>query len=93
MRQKTETSLLIEAVQPNGFSVRLCKTNEDWTVALGDHGFHEHFDAADDSPMEFIAWCYSGLSRLREIRYGRVVGRTVLECLKGDKYVIVSTTG
>jgi hypothetical protein len=91
--QKTATSLRIEAINTTGFTVTLWKTDDGWGVALGDHGFHEHFDEPDDDPLEFIAWCYSGLSRLREIRYGTVVGRTVLERLEGDEYHVVSTTG
>jgi hypothetical protein len=62
--------------------LRYGKQMTDGGAALGDNGFHEHFDEPDDDPLEFIAWCYSGLSRLREVRYGTVVGRTVLEGLE-----------
>ena len=91
--QKTETSLRIEAIDYTGFAVTLYKTDDGWGVALGEHGFHDHFDQADDDPLEFVAWCYSGSSRLREIRYGSVVGRTILEIAIDEEWHKVSTTG
>ena len=90
--QRSGLSIRIEAAGANGFSITLSKDHDGWVVALGDAGFHEHFDESDD-PLNFIAWCYSGESRLREIRYGSVVRRTVLEYFENDEWLTYSTTG
>jgi hypothetical protein len=85
-------SFRIEAASVDGFAITLSADHAGWVVALGDTGFHEHFDERDD-PLNFIAWCYSGECRLREIQYGFAVGRTILEYFENDQWIVYSTTG
>jgi hypothetical protein len=35
-------------------------------VSLGDAGFHESFTSTEEA-LNFIAWCYSGEARVREV--------------------------
>jgi hypothetical protein len=84
--------LRIEAPLPNGFAVELHSGEAEWTVYLGEGGFHETFASADEV-SNFIAWCFSGEARLREIWRGTLPQKVMLETLVDGDWCEVSMTG
>ena len=81
----------IEPPSPNGFAVELRSDDHEWTVLLGNAGFHEAFSSADDV-LNFIAWCYSGAARVREVWRGRSPEKAVLEAHENGEWGSVSET-
>jgi hypothetical protein len=75
---KQPTSIRIEAPSSEGFSVELRREGEAWLVHLGSGAFHRQFDEGTEA-LNFIAWCYSGDARLREVWRGEQVQKAVLE--------------
>ena len=84
--------LRIEPPSSTGFAVELRSDNGEWTVFLGDAGFHEAFAAAEEA-LDFIAWCYSGAARVREVWRGRSPQKATLESHEDGEWRSVSETG
>ncbi|WP_108985019.1 hypothetical protein [Candidatus Phycosocius bacilliformis] len=84
--------LRIEAIQPNGFAVEVHTGESNWTVYLGNGGFHETF-ASGTEVINFVAWCYSGEARLREFWRGSIPQKCVLEGLHDGDWREISATG
>ena len=84
--------LRIEAPCEGGFAVELHTSANQWTVYLGDAGFHETFGSADEV-LEFVAWCYSGQARIRELWRGESPQESVLESHESGEWQQVSYTG
>ena len=61
--------LRIEPPSEMGFAVELHSSEDKWTVYLGNAEFHETFDSAAET-LDFMAWCYSGEARVREVWRG-----------------------
>ena len=81
----------IESPAPSGFAVELHGDGDGWTVALGEGGFHEAFDTGEEA-LNFIAWCYSGSARLREVWRGASPARATLEAFEdGDWHLVAET--
>lgn len=56
-------------------------------VCLGKNGFHMHFDDPLEA-LNFVAWCYSGEARIREISKGT----TILETYSNDSWHEIGMT-
>jgi hypothetical protein len=82
----------IEPPGSTGFAVELRSGDHEWTVFLGAAGFHEAFTSAEEV-LNFIAWCYSGNARVREIWRGGRPEKAVLEALENGEWRSVSETG
>jgi hypothetical protein len=82
----------IAAPTPNGFAVELHGAVNEWTVYLGEAGYHETFSASDEV-LNFIAWCYSGEARIREIWRGNWPQKVILEALQGGRWQEDAETG
>ena len=82
----------VEAPTSSGFAVELRSAVDTWTVYLGEAGFHETFSTADDV-MNFIAWCYSGEARIREVWRGNWPQKVILEALQSGQWLEESETG
>ena len=82
----------IEPPSPAGFAVELRSHHRQWTVFLGNAGFHETFTSAEDA-LDFIAWCYSGTARVREVWRGSMPEKVVLEAHVDGKWDFASETG
>ena len=89
---RDENSIRIEAPRPDGFAIELHYSGNEWTVYLGSGGWHQHFDDGADA-LNFIAWCYSGDARVREIRCGHIIRKSVLEACVGDSWERVAVVG
>lgn len=76
---------------PNGFAVEVHDDSDSWTVFLGNAGFHETFDTAEET-LEFVAWCYSGEARVREVWRGDSPAKSVLEVFEDGKWRSTSET-
>ena len=59
---------------------------------LGEAGFHDDFMTADEV-LNFVAWCYSGAARVREVWRGQSPQKSVLEAYEDGEWYVVSTTG
>jgi hypothetical protein len=84
--------LRVEPPCSNGFAVELRSDDGQWTVFLGDAGFHETFTSTEEV-LNFIAWCYSGAVRVREVWRGRSPQKAVLEAHENGEWRTVSETG
>lgn len=82
----------IEPCGSNGFAVELFGDDEKWTVHCGTGGFHETFNSAEEA-LNFVAWCYSGTARLREMWRGNSPEKSVLEGCDDGEWRQVSVTG
>jgi hypothetical protein len=82
----------INAPDPDGFAVELERQGEEFTIYLGNGGWHRHFDDPTEV-LEFVAWCFSGRVRLREIRRGASIQKAVLEALGNGRWEEEATTG
>ncbi len=82
----------IEPPNSTGFAVELRSDNDEWTVFLGNAGFHEAF-ASGEEALNFIAWCYSGAARVREVWRGRSPQKATLEAHENGEWRSVSVTG
>ncbi len=82
----------IAAPTETGFSLELRAEPEGWTVFLGEAGFHESFTAGTEV-LNFIAWCFSGEARLREVWRGNSPQNAVLEAHEHGEWYTVSETG
>ena len=83
--------LRIEAPSPTGFAIELRGDEHGWTVWLGNAGFHEDFQAADEV-LDFVAWCYSGEARVRELWRGTMPERSILEACEDGAWHEVAAT-
>jgi hypothetical protein len=81
----------IEPPSSSGFAVELCSDNGQWTVFLGNAGFHEAFTSSEEV-SNFIAWCYSGAARVREVWRGRAPQKAILEAYENGQWRQVSET-
>ncbi len=81
----------IESPSSSGFALELRRDEDEWTVFLGDAGFHEAFISAEEV-LNFIAWCYSGQARLREVWQGSSPQKALLEGLEDGEWRVVSET-
>ncbi len=84
--------LRIEPPVPTGFAVELHSQQKEWTVYLGEAGYHETFDDPDEVP-NFVAWCYSGNARVREIWRGKMPVKAILEANEHGRWKEISETG
>jgi hypothetical protein len=82
----------IEPPSPDGFAVELRSDDHKWAVFLGDAGFHESFTSAEEA-LNFIAWCYSGAARIREVWRGASPQKVALEAHENGEWRLVSETG
>ena len=82
----------IEAPNSTGFAVELHDDRDEWTVFLGEAGFHEAF-ASGEEVLNFIAWCFSGSARLRELWRGGLPEKAVLEAEENGAWRPISETG
>lgn len=90
--QRESGRICIEAPRLGGFAVELHFSGDEWTVYLGLGTWHEHF-LDEEEALNFVAWCYSGEARLREIRRGSVLTKSVLEARNGETWERVSEVG
>jgi hypothetical protein len=81
----------VEAPSSNGFAVELRSADNNWMVFLGDAGFHEAFTSTEEV-LNFIAWCYSGAARVREVWRGRSPQKAILEAHENGEWRAVSET-
>jgi len=81
----------VEPPSANGFAVELRSDDQAWTVSLGNAGFHEAFTSSEEV-LNFIAWCYSGAARVREIWRGRSPHKAVLESHENGEWRTVAET-
>ena len=81
----------IEPPSSSGFAVGLHSDDQEWTVVLGNAGFHEAFNSAEEA-LSFIAWCYSGTARVREVWRGSSPEKSVLEAREDGVWRWVSET-
>lgn len=88
---EASSSVRIEASSPTGFAVELRSGHNNWTVFLGDAGFHEAFTSAADV-LNFIAWCYSGAARVREVWRGNLPEKAILESQENGEWQSISET-
>jgi hypothetical protein len=77
---------------PTGFAVELRSVGKRWMVHLGNAGFHEEFFSGEEA-LQFVAWCYSGLARLREVWRGGTPQEARLEAYEDEKWSWISKTG
>jgi hypothetical protein len=89
---ETPDSVRIEPPSAKGFAVELRKDDEEWTVFLGNAGFQEAFSSAEEV-LSFIAWCYSGEARVREVWRGTSPQKAFLEAYESGQWRSVSETG
>ena len=83
----------VEAHRPGHMDlVELHTGDREWTVFLGEAGFHEAFTCSDEV-SNFIAWCYSGEARIREVWRGSAPQKSYLEALENGEWRPVSETG
>lgn len=82
----------IEPPSSSGFAVELRIDDNEWTVFLGNAGFHQVFNSAEEV-LNFIAWCYSGTARVREVWRGNSPQRAFLEAREDGDWRSVSETG
>lgn len=82
----------IEPLRPDGFTVALGPQGDEWVVYLGEGGFHQAFESADEA-LNFVAWCFSGECRLREVRRGTRVQKCIVEAKDDGDWQTVLTTG
>jgi hypothetical protein len=81
----------VEAPSSSGFAVELRSDGSEWTVFLGDAGFHQAFTSTDEV-LNFIAWCYSGAARVREVWRGSSPQSADLQAYKNEQWRTVSET-
>ncbi|MEM6857360.1 MAG: hypothetical protein AAF559_05775 [Pseudomonadota bacterium] len=84
--------LLIKPPSETGFAVELHSSVDNWTVYLGNAGFHETFDNAAET-LNFMAWCYSGEARVREVWRGVSPEFAALEYFSDGEWREDSRTG
>ena len=83
----------IEPPSSSGFAVELRSDDDnEWTVFLGNAGFHEVFNSAEEV-LNFIAWCYSGTARVREVWRGSSPQKAFLEAHEEGEWRVVSEVG
>ncbi|MFN9499581.1 MAG: hypothetical protein ACK54U_03470 [Sphingomonadales bacterium] len=82
----------VNAPVSGGFALELQHQGGEWTVFLGSGGWHQHFDDGADA-LEFIAWCYSGNVRVREVWRGTSLQKSVLETQVDGAWRQTSHTG
>ncbi len=83
--------LRIDAASPTGFSIEVRADEHGWSVWLGEAGFHDDFSRAEDL-FNFVAWCFSGEARVREVWRGKKPQRSVLETFEDGQWREVSAT-
>jgi hypothetical protein len=88
---ETSNCVRVEPPSSRGFAVELRSASNNWTVFLGDAGFHEVFTSSEDV-LNFIAWCYSGEARVREIWRGSSLQKAILEARENAEWRTVSET-
>ena len=76
---------------PTGFALELRSDDGAWEVYLGNAGFHESFTSGDEV-LNFIAWCYSGTARVREVWRGNAPQKSILEYLDEGQWKVSSET-
>ena len=81
----------IEPPSSSGFAIELRRDDKEWTVSLGNAGFHEQFNSGEEA-LNFIAWCYSGAARVREVWRGSFAQSAVLEVHENGAWWLVSET-
>ena len=91
-RSERANEIRIEPSLPSGFAITLSSSVEGWCVSLGDGGFHETFNAAEEA-LNFVAWTRSSECRLREIWRGRSLEKAVVETFEGGEWRPVLTNG
>lgn len=79
------------APDANGFAVEVLEGDSEWTVFLGEVGFHEHFETGEEA-LNFVIWCYSGDACIRETWRGDSPSSAVLEAREDDACSAVSRT-
>lgn len=79
----------IEPPTSHGFAVELRSAEQEFTVYLGDAGFHESFTSAEEV-LTFVAWCYSGGARVRELWRGSLPQKAVVEVYEDGEWGTVS---
>lgn len=82
----------VEPPSSEGFAVELRSADNKWTVFLGNAGFHEAFTSPEGA-LNFLAWCYSGGARVREVWRGRSPQKALLEAHDNGEWRTVSETG
>jgi hypothetical protein len=82
----------IDPPSASGFAVELRSSDSEWTVYLGEAGFHEEFTSPEEA-LDFIAWCYSGEARVREIWRGKSPQKAILEAQENGEWRTVSEIG
>lgn len=83
--------LKIHPPHPKGFGVELRVGADEWTVYLGNGGWHQHFDDPLEA-LNLVAYCYSGEVRVREVYRGNVLQKSVLEGTFDGTWEKIATT-
>jgi len=81
----------VEAPSPSGFAIELVSDIHGWEARLGNAGFHDDFVSADEA-ANFVAWCYSGTARVREVWRGNSPQAAILEACEDGEWRRVSGT-
>ncbi|MGL5839578.1 MAG: hypothetical protein ACRCY3_13855 [Sphingorhabdus sp.] len=89
---KEDQGFRLKAPRPDGFAVELRNEGDEWTVYLGSGGWHQHFDDPEKA-LNFIAWCYSGEARVREVWRGTLLQKAILEAHENGGWRSISETG
>ena len=89
---ETPCGVRIAPPSSSGFAVELRSDDNEWTVFLGNAGFHQGFTSAEQA-LNFIAWCYSGTARVREVWRGSLPQKVFLEGREDGDWRSVSETG
>lgn len=89
---ETSGRVRIEPPSAHGFAIELLGDGNHCTVFLGGAGFHESFDKREEA-LDFIAWCYSGAARVREVWRGNTPQSAILEAHENGEWRPVSKTG
>ena len=89
---ETPGRVRIEPPSAKGFAIELLSDGTLCTVFLGSAGFHESFDTTEEA-LNFIAWCYSGEARVREVWRGNRPQKAILEAHENGDWRPVSETG
>lgn len=81
----------VAPLTPTGFALELRSDTDTWDVYLGNAGFHESFTSGDEV-LNFMAWCYSGDARVREVWRGNAPQKAILEYLEDGRWSVSSET-
>ncbi len=85
-------SVRIEAPSEAGFAIELHSDDAEWIVALGETGYHEHFDAPQEA-FNFVAWALSPDCRVRETHQAGRITKCTLEAREHGAWRAVGTVG